>query len=158
MRLNSAVVKVFICENSHVWRILCFNICTRTQNRLPCDITKWSTLLNMHWAARHFNPCSLKHENYCLDTFYFCWVYNQFDCDNLVTVQESTAHTVICILLHVLSFGQSKMDHSHLSNSYIIYWARPCENVSDTICEQQRCRSACASAQSDQHLCCSLLG
>ena len=25
------------------------------------------------------------------------------------------------------------------------------------ICEQQRCRSACASAQSDQHLCCSLL-
>ena len=26
------------------------------------------------------------------------------------------------------------------------------------ICEQQRCRSACASAQSDQGLCCSLLG
>ena len=25
------------------------------------------------------------------------------------------------------------------------------------ICEQQRCRSACVSAQSDQHLCCSLL-
>ena len=25
------------------------------------------------------------------------------------------------------------------------------------ICEQQRCRSACASVQSDQHLCCSLL-
>ena len=25
------------------------------------------------------------------------------------------------------------------------------------ICEQQRCRSACASALSDQHLCCSLL-
>ena len=25
------------------------------------------------------------------------------------------------------------------------------------ICEQQSCRSACASAQSDQHLCCSLL-
>ena len=25
------------------------------------------------------------------------------------------------------------------------------------MCEQQRCRSACASAQSDQHLCCSLL-
>ena len=25
------------------------------------------------------------------------------------------------------------------------------------ICEQQRCRSACASAQSDQHLCCLLL-
>ena len=25
------------------------------------------------------------------------------------------------------------------------------------ICEKQRCRSDCASAQSDQHLCCSLL-
>ena len=33
-------------------------------------------------------------------------------------------------------------------------WARSCENVSYAICEQQRCRSACASAQSDQHLCC----
>ena len=38
-----------------------------------------------------------------------------------------------------------------------IIWARSCENVSYGICEQQRYRSACASAQSDQHLCCSLL-
>ena len=30
--------------------------------------------------------------------------------------------------------------------------------MSFSISEQQRCRSACASAQSDQHLCCSLLG
>ena len=37
-----------------------------------------------------------------------------------------------------------------------IKWARPWENVSYAICEQQRRRSACASAQSDQHLCCSL--
>ena len=36
-------------------------------------------------------------------------------------------------------------------------WARSCENVSYDICEQQRCRSACASVQSDQHLCYSLL-
>ena len=36
--------------------------------------------------------------------------------------------------------------------------ARSCENVSYAICEQQRRRSACASAQSDQRLCCSLLG
>ena len=35
--------------------------------------------------------------------------------------------------------------------------ARSCENVSYAICEQQRYRSACASAQSDQHHCCSLL-
>ena len=30
-----------------------------------------------------------------------------------------------------------------------IIWARSCENVSYAICKQQRCRSACASAQSD---------
>ena len=35
-------------------------------------------------------------------------------------------------------------------------WARPWENVFYAICEQQRRRSACASAQSDQRLCCSL--
>ena len=34
-------------------------------------------------------------------------------------------------------------------------WARPWENMSYAICEQQRRRSACASAQSDQRLCCS---
>ena len=36
-------------------------------------------------------------------------------------------------------------------------WAGPWENVSYVISEQQRRRSACASAQSDQCLCCSLL-
>ena len=36
-------------------------------------------------------------------------------------------------------------------------WAGPWENMSYFICEQQRRRSACASAQSDQRLCCSLL-
>ena len=36
-------------------------------------------------------------------------------------------------------------------------WARPWENLSYVICEQQGRRSACASAQSDQRLCCSLL-
>ena len=36
-------------------------------------------------------------------------------------------------------------------------WAGPWENVSYVICKQQRRRSNCASAQSDQHLCCLLL-
>ena len=40
---------------------------------------------------------------------------------------------------------------------YLMKWARSCENVSYVICEQQRYRSACTSAQSDQHLCCLLL-
>ena len=91
MCLNSAVFKLLSVKTenctSRVWSTLCFNDCTRTQNRLPCDIAKWSTLLNMHWEARHFHPCSLKHENYCLDTFYFCWVYNvKPHCSNLRTI------------------------------------------------------------------------
>ena len=44
----------------------------------------------------------------------------------------------------------------HSLDFYIIIWTTSCENVSYAICEQQRYRSACASAQSDQHLCCSL--
>ena len=38
----------------------------------------------------------------------------------------------------------------------IITKATPCKNVSSGICRQGRSRSACASAQSDQGLCCSL--
>ena len=41
---------------------------------------------------------------------------------------------------------------------YNCKWAGPWENVSYVICEQQRRRSACASAQSDQRLWCSLIG
>ena len=32
------------------------------------------------------------------------------------------------------------------------------ENLSSEVCEQQRRRPACASAQSDQRICCSLFG
>ena len=45
---------------------------------MPNMLSSWNKviiLLNMHWAVMYFQPCSLKHENYCLDTFYFCWVY-----------------------------------------------------------------------------------
>ena len=42
-------------------------------------------------------------------------------------------------------------------NSSNIIWARTCENTSYTIWKQQSCRSACATTQYDQHLCCLLL-
>ena len=45
----------------------------------------------------------------------------------------------------------------YIKSFCMFIWTRSCENVSYAICEQQRCRSACASAQSDQHLCCLLL-
>ena len=37
-------------------------------------------------------------------------------------------------------------------------WALMQENLSSGVCEQHRRRPACASAQSDQHLCYSLFG
>ena len=33
-------------------------------------------------------------------------------------------------------------------------WASTRENLSSGVCEQQRCRPACASAQTGQRLCC----
>ena len=40
----------------------------------------------------------------------------------------------------------------------IIIWASSRQNLSSGVCEQQRRRSACASAQTDQRLCYSLTG
>ena len=37
-------------------------------------------------------------------------------------------------------------------------WAWPRENLSSVVCEQQMGRPACASVQSDQSLCYSLIG
>ena len=39
-----------------------------------------------------------------------------------------------------------------------IAWALTRENLSSGVCEQQKGRPACAHAQSDQHLCYSLIG
>ena len=50
------------------------------------------------------------------------------------------------------------MSYRHISQSdRNIKWAGRWENVSYVICEQQRRRSACASAQSEQRFCRSLL-
>ena len=54
--------------------------------------------------------------------------------------------------LYIDILGYLRNPHQFFHNS----WARPWENVSYSICEQQRRRLACASAQSDQHLYCSL--
>ena len=55
---------------------------------------------------------------------------------------------IVSVPDHYLSF--------YFSNHFSI-WTRSCENMFYAIYEQQKCRSACVSAQSDQHLCCSLL-
>ena len=57
-------------------------------------------------------------------------------------------------LLSILNCGFSFI---FLSICFIL-WATSWENLFYAICEQQRRRSACASAQSDQRICCSLPG
>ena len=63
-------------------------------------------------------------------------------------------YTLWCLMILLLSVeGTCDTTKCLIVNT----WVRSCENISYAICEQQRCRSACASMQSDQHLCCSLL-
>ena len=58
------------------------------------------------------------------------------------------------INLRILSLELSSKKGVSSFNSFI--WAVLCKNVSSGIYGQQRPRSACASAQSDQGLCCEL--
>ena len=67
--------------------------------------------------------------------------------------KESETHvlqSVKCFSNVISSFQVFYRRQEHVSE---IIWARSYENVSYAICEQQRCRSACGFAQSDQHLC-----
>ena len=50
--------------------------------------------------------------------------------------------------------------NNHIVGNHMfgLKWVSTRENLSRGVCEQQRCRPACASAQSDQRLCYSLIG
>ena len=77
--------------------------------------------------------------------------------------QESVHFTYLYVKIYLFELHIFEKNISKLFINYSIFtvgvlWARSCENVSYAICEQQRRRSACASAQSDHRLCCSLLG
>ena len=52
--------------------------------------------------------------------------------------------------------GEPNKTKNTYTGTYII-WASSRENLSSVVCEQQRHRPACAYAQSDQRLCCSLI-
>ena len=78
--------------------------------------------------------------------------------DTTITCQESGTWTdtaFTCEGTYNVDCSISSITNSH--DMARKTWARPWENVSYVKCEQQRRRSACASAQSDQRLCCSLL-
>ena len=78
---------------------------------------------------------------------YFCFFLSIFAiCSYALTLPPMFAH-----------FQNSGSEHYLTWNHQSYSWAGLWENVSYVICEQHRCRSACASAQSDQSLCCLLL-
>ena len=92
----------------------------------------------------------------------FCWLggwptSSNFYVNDIHAIQAiGTGWPKFATDCHILCF--SKL---HLKEEWFVTlkfnWVGPWEDVSYVICEQQRCRSACASAQSDQCLCCSLL-
>ena len=71
--------------------------------------------------------------------------------NEVCTVFESRRKSVIYRNLRIINLPPLNL---LFSSSHM--WASMRENLSSGICEQQRCRPACASAQTDQRLCYSL--
>ena len=67
------------------------------------------------------------------------------------------SETLMAVLNIAVAFNVSWKQKMCLNGTQNSKLAGPWKNVSYVICEQQRRRSACASAQSEQRLCCSLL-
>ena len=60
---QTAMFKSFMFGN-RLSGIIYFVSCIRTQNGFNCKIAKWSIILNIHWRAMYFYPCSHSHDNY----------------------------------------------------------------------------------------------
>ena len=72
----------------------------------------------------------------------------------VLPVRSKTGHVLITYSL-AAAYDLTRWHNNILYTP--AFWARLSENLSYAKCEQQRRRSDCASAQSDQRLCCSLL-
>ena len=78
----------------------------------------------------------------------------------MITCRLSSCKTGVynvCLLI-ILERGCSSMYRKKEKKDHADNRSHVMRKPVFAICEQQRCRSACASAQSDQHLCCSLPG
>ena len=89
----------------------------------------------------------------------FCWF-----CHEAAHLLSAILYVMLlCLCTYMMIFMNEKhkmwvsLTYGLYLNLLIWIWARPWGNVSYVICEQQRRRSACASALSDQRLCCLLL-
>ena len=133
--------------------------------------TSWTGNFSVCTIQNLYNRC-----NPCQTTWKFHYTIWSFF-DHFVTsypeqtpIHTPTSHTHT-IILHNIKFELiynwhtkpinmiilETTDSQPIAKSSKLTWAGPWENVSNVICKQQRRRSACASAQSDQRLCCSLL-
>ena len=122
---------------------------------------EYSTLQRKNWSAKTstsftFRKCKifskmLFYMHFWLllfvgFTFAGVWsVYIKYLCDSVPSEFLGTLQG----FLHGVYWGLGKL--------LFFFLAGPWENVSYVICEHQRRRSACTSAQTDQCLCCSLL-
>ena len=70
-----------------------------------------------------------------------------------ISTMNSANHTIFSV--HQRSIPGNKTQQKLITNCH---WSQFMSKPVYAICKQQRRRSACASAQSDQHLCCSLPG
>ena len=98
-------------------------------------------------VARPSLPCSL----FSCDTF-LDWMFLQ----QIHSVEYLRQETPLLVFQVVYLNVQKYFKELFQNVVFNINWAGPWGNLSYDICEQQRCRSACASAQSDQRLYCSL--
>ena len=85
------------------------------------------------------------------------WVFAGCTLTLLVLSRGGSNYDCTCVFCGSLTVQHLRPLSCWYSSYTDIKGAWSCENVSYAICEQQKSRSACASAQSDQHLCCSLL-
>ena len=103
----------------------------------------------------HFEQMYEKISEFYLKTFSFWWWKFSIYLNSRVFVMESLSNLTPFSLWMIRP--HLHIDKIHVNKiHFYVYCTAPCENVSLDISEQQRPRSACASAQSDLGLTCPL--
>ena len=69
-----------------------------------------------------------------------------------IITRLATSEIVSVVLQDGMNLSLSETQNTGFLTSQPI-WASTRENLSSGVCEQPKCRPACASVQSDQHLC-----
>ena len=89
--------------------------------------------------------------------------------NTLISSLSKCKWSIFCVCHIMFSFIQKQFPtfrtpsfllHPNVNGLYAVcfIWASTRENLSSEVCEQHRCRPACTSPQTDQHLCYSLFG